>query len=82
MTGRQSRGYGERKKKGKPIDKAPYRKQLLASSDTLIVLTGPDFVGCTTLLQELHRVGYPVAPMRERPLPEHRDTFSMEHFQA
>jgi hypothetical protein len=52
-TGRASRGYGERKKKGKPIDKKPLQRQLLSDSNTKLVITGPDFVGCTTLLQQL-----------------------------
>ena len=58
--GRASRGYGERRKKGKPLDKRPIRKQLMADSNTKIAVTGPDFIGCTTLLQQLHHAGYPV----------------------
>ncbi len=77
-AGRASRGYGERKKKGKPISKQPLRKQLLAESDTKIVVTGPDFVGCTTLLQELHRVGYQCNFLRDK--PKDRGEFNPTHF--
>jgi hypothetical protein len=52
--GRLARGYNVPKKKGKPISKLPLRKQLLAESNTKIVVTGPDFAGSTTLLQQLH----------------------------
>jgi hypothetical protein len=46
----ESRGYKERKKKGKPIDKRPVQRHLIKNSDLKIAVTGPDFIGCTTLL--------------------------------
>lgn len=49
----QDRGYKERKKRGKPIDKRPTKKLIVEQSQLKIVITGPDFVGCTTLLQIL-----------------------------
>ena len=71
-TGRAARGYNERKKKGKALDKQPLRRQLLADSSTKIVVTGPDFVGATTLLQELARVGYKVTFLQSKPPPSQR----------
>lgn len=78
--GRALRGYGERRKKGKPIDKQPLRKQLLAESNTKIVVTGPDFAGSTTLLQQLHRVGYTCNFLRDKPAPATRGEFCPAHF--
>jgi stage III sporulation protein SpoIIIAA len=74
-TGRAARGNNERKKKGKALDKQPLRRQLLADSSTKIVVTGPDFVGTTTLLQELTRVGYKVDLLQDKPPPSQRQKF-------
>lgn len=53
LTGVNSRGYGQPRKKGKPLDKRPVQKELVANSHNKIVVTGPDHVGCTTLLKLL-----------------------------
>lgn len=78
--GRAERGYGERRKKGKPLDKRPIRRELLHNSQTKIVVTGPDYVGCTTLLQQLGHAGYPVDTSLHKPEAADRLTFSQQHF--
>lgn len=80
-NGRAERGYNEKKKKGKPISKQPLRRQLLAESDTKIVITGPDFIGSTSLMQELNRVGYQCNFLRDKPAPNTRGEFSSAHFE-
>ena len=53
LTGVNTRGYGAPRRKGKPLSKKLVRQDLVAQSSTKIVITGPDHVGCTTLLQLL-----------------------------
>ncbi len=45
------------------------------------MITGPDFIGCTTLLQELQRVGYNCNFLRDKPEVGARAEFSKTHFQ-
>lgn len=52
-SGPQERGYKPRKKRGKPIDKRPTKLNFMVNSKTKIALVGPDFVGCSTVLQVL-----------------------------
>ena len=53
LTGVNARGYGKPRKRGKPLDKGPVQREVVANSHSKIVVTGPDHVGCTTLLQLL-----------------------------
>jgi hypothetical protein len=46
------------------------------------VVTGPDFVGCTTLLQSLAHAGYAVDTKLRKPAAADRLTFSQVHFDA
>lgn len=39
---------------------------------TRIVVTGPDFIGCTTLLRLLEKDGYHVEVTLDKPAPEQR----------
>ncbi len=55
MCATNDRGYKPRPKKGKPIDKAPVLRQHLEASSDKIVVTGPDYIGVTTLLRNLEK---------------------------
>lgn len=45
------RGYGPRKKKGKPISKQGVVDHMIATSGHRIGIVGPDFIGVSTVLQ-------------------------------
>lgn len=46
-----ARGYGPRKKKGKPISKQGVVDHMIATSGHRIGIVGPDFIGVSTVLQ-------------------------------
>ncbi len=46
-----------------------------------IVVTGPDFIGVTTLLRNLEKKGYQVEVCDGKPDPPARDQFSPSHFE-
>ncbi len=74
------RGYKPKPKKGKPIDRSPVLRQHLEASRDKIIVTGPDFIGVTTLLRNLEKKGYAV-DVCTKPPPAERATFSMEFFE-
>jgi hypothetical protein len=54
-TGVNERGYGAPRKKGKPLSKHMVHREIVTRSNAKLVVAGPDYVGCTTLLQLLGR---------------------------
>lgn len=76
----QEGGYNPRPKKGKPISKAPLQRRIMATSGYHVVITGPDYVGCTTLLAGLRKVGYVTRQLAPKPAPEQRPHFQPDHF--
>lgn len=65
----EARGYTPRPPKGKPLPRAPMRRQIERNCAWRVVITGPDYVGCTTLLRGLERVGHAVALAPHKPPP-------------
>lgn len=45
-----------------------------------IVITGPDFIGITTLLRQLEPLGYHVKTQERRPQAKKRTEFQFEYF--
>jgi hypothetical protein len=82
LTGVNERGYGAPRKKGKPLSKKLVRKELVERSHTKIVVTGPDFVGCTTLLQLLGRSLGLATLTAPRPAAATRGDFDQGYFDS
>ena len=80
MATPQDRGYHPRAKKGKPLPKAPLRRRREATCGWRLVVTGPDFIGCTTLLRGLERVGHRVSLLTRKPRVEDRPTWCQDYF--
>ena len=81
MTGVNVRGYGAPRRKGKPLSKQLVRRELLATSNTKIALVGPDYVGCTTVLQLLGKQLQVATSSAPRPPPQERIEYHQEHFE-
>ncbi len=78
----EERGYKPRPKKGRPIDKGPVLRQHLQECSDKIVVCGPDYIGVTTLLRGLEKLGYAVDVCRGKPPAEAREAFCNQHFNA
>lgn len=76
------RGYNARPKKGKPLPRAPIRRRIEGQCGWRIVVTGPDFVGCTTLLRGLERVGHRICLLAQKPTAARRDAWHASYFEA
>lgn len=76
----ETRGYKARKKKGKPINRKPVERHVRRHTDVKMALTGPDFSGCTTVLQLLKQKGYHVHQLAQKPPPGERQEFNKGYF--
>ena len=80
LTGVNERGYGTPRKKGKPLSKKLVHRELLASSNIKIVVSGPDHIGCTTLLQLLGKQLGVATANAPRLTPSERVEFNQAYF--
>ena len=62
-------------RKGKPIPTAHLQRHLIAHSGHTVVVTGPDYIGCTTLLRLLEQKQYTICLLARKPNPSARAEF-------
>ena len=74
--------YPSKPKKGKKWPTAPLRKRFVATCSTCVAVVGPDFVGCTTLLQALEQHGFTITFLGDKPSPTARLRFQEEYLHA
>lgn len=67
-------------KKGKPLPMGHLVRFLKEHEGRRIVLTGPDFVGCTTLMRLLERHEFTTLQLAPKPPPDTRHTFVSDYF--
>lgn len=67
-------------RKGKPLPKDHLVRFMREHEGHRIVVSGPDFVGCTTLLHRLVQLGYTTLQLARKPPAAERHTFSAPHF--
>ena len=76
----EDRGYKPKPKKGKPLPKGPLKRQREATCGWKIVCTGPDFIGCTTLLRGLERLGHHIHVAANKPTATSRHQWHQQYF--
>ena len=68
---------GTQPKRGRPLPSGPIHAYAEHTTPLRMVLTGPDFVGCSSILQGLHSLGHHIWQLTQRPA-----TSSWTQFQA
>ena len=73
---------GTQPKRGRPLPRGPIRAYTERTTPLRMVLTGPDFVGCSSVLQGLRSLGHRTWQLAPKPACSDRTTFQPGYFDA